>query len=487
MAYRNGNRDQITLLPDSVDDYVSHDDPVRAYDAFIDCLDLNALGVSIDSNAVGNSSYHPKTMLKILVYAYSYGWRSSRKIERALYHNLSFIWLSGGLKPAFKTIANFRKNNKKALKQVLVQCARLAMKLDLIEGNTLFTDGTKFRANAGNSQSKTLDNWLNYKKHVEENINRLLEESNSIDEADTGSIISLGKELKNSEKLKIKINSILEEFNKKEETKVRYSSGSKKVNGTDPECKILKSRQGSHASYNVQATTDLENGLIVSLEGTTSRNDLNQLSEQVAIAEDNLNKTCTTICADAGYSSITDLVKLDLQGKKVIVPTTKQVEKNKIDDPFANYNFEYCIESDTYTCPEGNQLYRSSIKATKNGSYDYRMKDKEDCLSCSYFGTCTKSKKGRRIKRSIHQKTKEKLAKIYESDYGQEVYGYRKLRAELQFGHIKRNLGMTTFLLRGMKGINAELGIAGTCFNIARMITLMGGVRPLINKLEQIR
>src|SRR5690606_30211027 len=159
---------------------------VRVYDTFIDCLDFEGLGIAMNSNAVGNSSYNPKTMLKILVYSYSYGWRSSRKIERALHHNLSFMWLSGGLKPAFKTIANFRKNNKESLKEVLVHCARLAMKLNLIEGNTLFTDGSKFRANAGNRESKSLETWTNYKSHIEANIIRLLEESNSIDEADTG-------------------------------------------------------------------------------------------------------------------------------------------------------------------------------------------------------------------------------------------------------------------------------------------------------------
>jgi transposase len=208
MAYRNGNREQITLLPDSVDDYVGDDDPVRAYDAFIDCLDLKELGITIDTSLLGNSSYHPKSMLKILVYAYSYGWRSSRKIERALHHNLSFIWLSGGLKPAFKTIANFRKNNKEALKLVLVQCARLAMNLNLIEGNTLFTDGSKFRANAGNRESRTLDKWISYKNHVETNINRLLEECNSIDESDTGSLVKIDKELRSSQRLSRKITSL---------------------------------------------------------------------------------------------------------------------------------------------------------------------------------------------------------------------------------------------------------------------------------------
>jgi hypothetical protein len=97
-------------------------------------------------------------------------------------------------------------------------------------------------------------------------------------------------------------------------------------------------------------------------------------------------------------------------------------------------------------------------------------------MCCRCFGACTKSKEGRRISISIHQKTKEKLENTYQSDYRQEVYDKRKMKAELQFGHLKRNLGMSAFLLRGMKGINAELGIAGTCFNIARMITLLGGV-----------
>ena len=104
MAYKYGTRKQITFLPDSIEKYVSEDDPVRVYDAFIDAINLNELGLEINSSNVGNSSYDPVAMLKVLVYGYSYGWRSSRKLERALYHNLSFIWLAGGLKPDHKTM-----------------------------------------------------------------------------------------------------------------------------------------------------------------------------------------------------------------------------------------------------------------------------------------------------------------------------------------------------------------------------------------------
>lgn len=475
MAYRYGNRTQITFLPDMVDKYVNDDDPVRVYDAFIDCIDINEIGIEIDPHSVGNSSYDPKAMLKILVYAYSYGWRSSRKIERALHHNLSFIWISGGLKPDFKTISTFRKNNQESLKKVLVQCARLSMKLNLIEGNTLFTDGSKFRANAGNRETRSLEKWEKYKEHIARRIDELLEESNSIDKNESESLISINKELRNQKQLRNKITSLLDEFKDEE-----------RVNGTDPQCKIMKGRQGSHAGYNVQSTTDESHGLIVSLEGTASGNDLNELSKQVEIAEETLEKTCETICADAGYSSINDLVSLVEDGKTVVVPTARQAEKTKKENPFSKEHFTYYSEQDIYRCPEGKELYRSSKKDGLT-ELDYKMRNKNDCLNCTHFGKCTNAKHGRTLQRSIHEEVKDKLKEIYESHEGQKVYEKRKMRAELQFGHIKRNLGAGAFLLRGLKGINAELGILGTCFNLSRMITIMGGVRPLIAKLVEIR
>jgi len=153
MAYRYGNRCQYGLFPQSIEDYVAPSDPVRAYDAFVEALDFNALGIEIDPNQVGNSEYDPKAMLKLFVYGYSYGTKTSRKLERETYHNLSFLWLMGGLKPDHKTIAEFRRNNKEALKKVLRQCARMCLKLDLIAGNVLFVDGTKIRANAARART----------------------------------------------------------------------------------------------------------------------------------------------------------------------------------------------------------------------------------------------------------------------------------------------------------------------------------------------
>ncbi len=155
MAYRNGERNQMTLLPASIENYVGEGDPVRAYDAFAEALDLKGLGMELNDSKVGNPEYNPKAMLKLFIYGLSYGFRSSRKLERALHHNVSFMWLMGGLKPDHKTISEFRRKNKKALKQVLRQCARMCIEFKLIEGNTLFVDGTKIRANAGIKNSWT--------------------------------------------------------------------------------------------------------------------------------------------------------------------------------------------------------------------------------------------------------------------------------------------------------------------------------------------
>src|SRR4030066_1121683 len=151
MAYRYGNRYQFGLFPQSIEDYVAPSDPASAYDAFVEALDFNALGIEIDRNQVGNSEYDPKAMLKLFIYGYSYGTKASRKLEREIHHNLSFIWLMGGLKPDHKTIAEFRRKNKEALKNILRQCARMGLKLDLIAGNVLFVDGSKIRANAARS------------------------------------------------------------------------------------------------------------------------------------------------------------------------------------------------------------------------------------------------------------------------------------------------------------------------------------------------
>lgn len=474
MAFKYGNRNQITFLPDSIEKYVAEDDPVHAYDVFVDAIDLKSLGLEMDQTAVGNSSYDPVTMLKILVYGYSYGWRSSRKLERALFHNLSFIWLAGGLKPDHKTISNFRKNNKHILKQVLKQCVRMCMKLGLIEGNILFADGSKIRANAGNGQTKSKASWVKLLSTIEEQIETLLNECESIDEQESESLVKMKKELRSKANLREKINELIGEI-KQEET----------INATDPECRIMKGRQGSHASYNSQLVVDEAHGLIVSTDAVSQVTDRRQLDDQITKAEAVTGKPCEVACGDAGYSSVDALKPLMEKGRTVIVPNDRQAQQKPKENPFGKDKFLYDAENDTYTCPEGKVMYHS-YQATGSNKITYRMRNEGDCLACKHYGICTMAKRGRTLYRLVNEETQDTLKKLYKSWQGQQIYKKRKMKVELPFGHIKHNLGVRSFLLRGLDGVNAELSILGSCFNITRLINIMGGVQPMIQQIKQI-
>lgn len=479
MAYRYGERDQKELFPQSIDEYIPADDPVRAYDAFIEALDLKKLGITIDSNQVGNSSYDPKAMLKLLNYSYSYGWKSSRKIERAIHHNVSFIWLMGSLQPDHKTIAEFRRNNKEALKKVLKQCTRMCIKLELIDGNILFVDGTKIRANASRSKNYSKKQYKKMLAQIDQKIAKMLDECDRIDneELDCDSLVKLKKELSNQQTLKQKMQEIVEEFKSDEES-------SKTINATDSDSKIMKSIQGSHASYNVQSVVDDKHGLIVQAEATDSPTDHRQLLQQIEQAENTTGKECNTVCADAGYSDVDDLAILDAKGKTIIVPNQEQAS-DKQQEPFSKRNFIYDEKHNQYICPEGHILKYSSYNKERN-SYRYCITSKKICKICEHYGVCTNDKKGRSIKRLVNEKVKEKLAREYENQESQIIYARRKMRVEHPFGHIKHNLGIKNFLLRGLAGVQAEVSIATTCFNIARMITLCGGVTSMITKLVSL-
>jgi len=473
MAYRYADRRQTILFPQSIDEYIPQDSPVRAYDAFVDALDFDQLGIKIEPDKVGCPQYDPKTMLKLLVYGYSYGVRSSRKLEREINYNLSFIWLAGGLKPDFKTIAEFRRNNKAALANVLKQCARLCIKLGLIEGNTLFVDGSKIRANASIDSSWDEKRCSKRLEKIDARIAEILSECEQTDqsESDEASLVKMKKELADNQKLRAKVADILNTL--KAEDK-------KSINSTDPDCVKIHGRQGSHAGYNAQTVVDEKHGLIANSDVVNENNDLHQFSGQIEQAAETLEKTPQAACADSGFSDIDELEKIDNQGIKVIVPSTRQAS-DKEPGTFDKSNFKYDSQSDSYTCPTGQILKYRRTRLDKEEK-EYRP-SAGVCQKCPNFGVCTKSPCGRQVTRIIKEELREKLERQYEPPDSQEIYKLRKQKVELPFGHIKHNLKVGGFLLRGLPGAKAEMSILSSCFNIARMITIIG-VSELINKLS---
>jgi transposase len=481
MAYRDGDRDQMQLLPPCIEEYVTPGDPVRAYNAFVDSLSLAELGIVWDEHKVGNSEYNPKAMLKLLVYGYSYGIRSSRKLEMATHHNLAFIWLMGGLRPDHKTIARFRKNNRDALRNILRQCVRLCIDLGLIEGNTLFVDGTKIRANASIGNTWTPDKCKRYLKKVDQHIESILTECDTIDEQerDHPSLVKLGKELQDEKHLKSRVEDILKELKEQEK---------ESINTTDADCVKVKGRQGIHAGYNGQIVVDKKHGLIVHSDVVNESNDVNQFAHQIEQANQTLGLKCTNACADAGYSDIQELKKIDDQHITVIVPSQKQAHARPV-KPFDKEQFRYDEQNDCYICPQGHSLSYAFFDKDKQHKV-YQITDKSLCLECLHFGLCpdghpswcTKAKYGRRIRRLVDEDLKLKLEHQFNQESSQAIYQLRKEKAEHPFGHIKRNLGVTSFLLRGREGVKAEMSLLASCFDITRLINLVG-VPLLVAKL----
>jgi transposase len=475
MAYRYGDREQCGLFPQSIEDYVGKQDAVRVYDAFVESLDFKGLGIELDEGQVGNSEYDPKAMMKLLVYGYSYGVKGSRKLERECHHNLSFMWLMGGLKPDHKTIAEYRRRHKKRLKQVLKQCVRLCITLDLIAGNVLFVDGTKIRANAGRGKSHGREWYEKRLKEIDSRIEQLIEASEKIDaeEADMGSSVAMAKELAQAERLQDKV---------KQALKSLEQSGRDKLNLSDPDSALMKSRQGSHASYNVQSVVDDRHGLIVHAEAVSETSDVNQFAKQIDQANQILDKPCEVAVGDAGYADTEELKKIDAQGIKVVVPSQRQALHNREDKPYSKSHFSYDREKDGYVCPEQNFLPHE-FTDKKRGKKYYRIAKAGQCQGCAHFGVCTTNPKGRRIMRLEQEDDREKFEAQYEAS--KEIYDRRKELVEHPFGHVKRNLKTDSFMLRGTDGVAAETSLLATCFNLRRVMTIIG-ISELIDKLTEL-
>ncbi len=486
MAIRYGaNRNQVMVFPERMEDYVDADDPVRVYDAFVDALDFSDLGIDEDQNRPGNPSYDPRAMVKLLLYGYSYGIFSSRKLERSVHHNISFIWLVGGLKPDHKTIAEFRRNNKESLGQVLAQCARLCLKLDLVDGNILFVDSTKIWASASNAHQH-LKSWYSWElKKVEARIQEILEKCEAVDAGEAGkeSLVRMPKELTRERHLQDTIEKALEEFEDRGERNA--SNHPRRINRVDPESAKMISPRGSHPSFLVQVVVDDKNGLITSADAVSDCSDSHQMTEQINKAEENVGKECEIACADAGYYDMLELEKLETEKRSVLVPSAKQIT-GKEPKPFAKEHFVYDHAQDCFICPMGNRLRFLRFRKRGNSMREYRIERVGLCRECEHYGVCTKAKKGRSVMRHIHEDLKEQIAKRYKQPESKKIYSRRKERAEHPFGYMKKAMGFRQFNLRGRAGASVEASLLSLGYNLKRMIVLTGGVEKTIERLGAV-
>lgn len=315
MSFIQGtDRNQVTLFPDTLDDYVGENNEARAIDAFVDSLDMASMGFKAEAAKEGRPGYDPRDMLKLYMYGYLNHIRSSRRLQKEAARNVEVIWLLKKVVPNFRCIADFRKDNAKAIKEVFKAFVRLCSKADLLSRESVVIDGSKFRAVNADNKSYVSSNVTKVLLDVEEKINQYMEE---LDKADTA-------ESKPGSLTRTDITSVIEYLERrktqlKEALEQMESSGENQICTTDPECRLMKTRDGIRPSFNVQTAVESENHLIVHYDVTNECTDWHLLEEGINGAKEALGVEHLEGIADRGYGNNEEVLQCLLNGD---TPTT---------------------------------------------------------------------------------------------------------------------------------------------------------------------
>lgn len=480
MGYIEGeDRNQIILFPESIDEYVSDNNSIRIIDEYIKQLDLKRLGFKRAVNPLtGRPPYHPKDMLKLYLYGYLNRIRSSRRLEQEAIRNLEVIWLLKKLKPDFKTIADFRKDNKKALKKVFRDFTRLCDEWELFGKELVAIDGSKFRAcnsKKNNYNTKKLERHL---KYLDEKIENYIQELDHHDMAEA----SLKKP--DAKAIAERIQQLRDRKEKYESYQSKLKqSGENEISTTDPDARLMANHNNVEVSYNIQTTVDAKHKLIADFKVTQKPNDLGELDNMALRAKKLFGDKAFEVLADKGYYQAKDLKKCAENGITVYI--TKQTYANGTKDQvFYADQFKYDPEINVYLCPAGKELhyYRARKKDGKIIGYEYR--NYAACKDCKFKARCTSAKKGRSICRHADQDFLDRIDS--QTKRNMKKYKLRQMIVEHPFGTIKRGWGAYFFLTKRKVSVSAEISLSFLAYNFKRAINILG-TEEILRRLRQRR
>jgi len=472
--YKKGeNRKQQLLFPPSIDEYVSEDNSVRAIEDYVELLDMIKLGFtnSALNSADGRPAYHPKVLLKIYIYGYLNKIRSSRKLEQEITRNVEMMWLCSGLKPSYKTIANFRKDNSKALKQVFREFTLLCKELDLITGELVAVDGAFLRANASKNQLIMKKSVLMDLKIINEKIDNYLEKMEFAD-----------NEEKREKDLKpLPTNSLPKIVERKakldKDLALLEEMGLTQYNRTDPDAKLMVKPSHNLMAYNSQIVVDDKFKFIVATEVSSDNNDYGKLHSMAIETKEITKNDNITIVGDTGYYSAKEIAKCQEDGINAVVAIPNKEKQQKNRGYYLHSEFIYNKESDTFTCPNQQILTKSNSVITKeNGtkSYVYRAGSKT-CNACSLRDKCIPKKTAyKRVSRIEYDDIVIKYKKKMKTDNAKALIKKRGSIVEHPFGTIKRNLGWDHFLVRSIEKVSGENALIMFSYNFRRLLNLIG-------------
>jgi transposase len=465
MRYVQGiDRQQTTLLPEMVDDYITENNPVRFIDVFVDGLDIQGLGFKYSqTKETGRKPYNPSDLLKLYIYGYLNKVRSSRRLEKATYQNIELIWLLHKLHPDFKTIADFRKDNLEPIRQVCREFTLLCKKLDLFGCELIAIDGSKF--SAVNSNRRTF---------TKNKLNKLIQK---IDEQIDGYLKDLDQGDRSEQNLKsLSVSELNERIEQLKKRKNRYQqlqsqieqSGEIQVSLTDPDSRMMKTQHGKDVVYNVQIVTDSKHKLIVTHEVTNDINDMKQLHSMAIQAKEIFEAEELDAVADAGYWERDNIKTCHEEKIEVYVPKPEK-SHNKSQGFYTKSDFKYDPVHDCYHCPAGETLMLRGMRK-KNG-FDEKIYTTSACYQCPLKSKCSKNKQPRRIYRWVHEEVMEELNRRMHDH--PEMIKRRKGLVEHPFGTLKHGMDHGYFLLRGKPKVSAEMALSVLSYNLKRTLNIV--------------
>src|ERR1700716_1086561 len=465
------DRIQKQFVPGATWDYVAEDNLVRAVDAFVDGLDLGKLGFGrVVPLEKGRPCYHPATLLKIYIYGYLNRIPSSRRLERECQRNIELVWLTGQLAPDFKTIADFRKDNGKAIREVCRTFVALCRELDLLSVASVAIDGSKFKAVNARDKNFTEAKMKRRLERIDESIARYLAQLETADRhGDAVPEAKVARLKEKIEKLKeeiVRLNAINAEMMKSED---------KQVSLTDPDARSMAtSGKGTGiVGYNVQIAADTQHHLIVAHGVTNVGTDRHQLANMAGQARDEMAVETLDAVADRGYFSGKEILECENAGISVTLPKP-MTSNSKAEGRFGKQDFRYVAEEDVYICPAGERLAYSFT--TEDKGLVLRRYATKACQSCAIKHSCTTGKE-RRITRWEHEHILEAVQRRL--DEHPEKMRQRRETVEHPFGTIKARMGATHFLMKTLPRVAAEMALHVLAYNMTRVMNIMG-TKPLI-------
>jgi transposase len=470
------DRGQSTLFPECLEDWIDSDNPVRVIDVFVDELDLGALGFSgVDPEVTGRPSYHPSMLLKLYIYGYLNRVQSSRRLEREALRNVEVMWLLSRLAPDHKTIADFRKDNGRAIRQVCARFVELCRILGLLTEASVVIDGSKFKAVNNRDQNFTRAKMERRMAQIEESVARYLQQLDTADRQEPSEALKT-----KTSRLKEKIEKLKGEMQRLIGLQaVMLAAPEQQVSLTDPDARSMATsgRGSGVVGYNVQVAVETKHHLIITHEVTNVGTDRSQLSSVAKQAKAALGVEKLDAIADRGYFNGEEILACDNAGITVTLPKP-MTSNSKAQGRFGKQDFRYVAAEDVYVCPAGQKL-----------AYYFTTEDKGlvlsryrtgACQSCAIKRQCTTSKE-RLISRWEHEHLLEAVQRRL--DEHPEKMRQRRETVEHPFGTMKARMGATHFLMKTLPKVATEMALHVLAYNMTRVMSIMG-VRPLLRTLR---